>query len=183
MAFTPRVGYNSSMAKKFYQINQYIKAPELRVVDEKATQIGVMTKEAAVALAEEQGLDLILVSPEAKPPVAKIIDFAKFKYQQQQKDSSSKKSAKNDEIKEIRLTPFIRTADFDYRMKKAREYLEAGNKVKIQVKFVGRQITHKEFGDRVMKDAIDDLSDLSTIERAPQFQGKILVAQLQAKKR
>jgi translation initiation factor IF-3 len=170
------------MAKKFYQINQYIRADQLRVVDEKAHQVGVMTKDEALKAAEAQGLDLILVSPSAKPPVAKIIDFAKFKYQQQQKDSTSKKSSKNVDIKEIRLTPFIGASDFDYRMKKGREYLEAGNKVKIQVKFVGRQITHKEFGDRVMKEAIDELSDISTIERSPQFQGKILVAQLQTKK-
>jgi translation initiation factor IF-3 len=171
------------MHKKFYQINQYIRAEELRVVDEKATQLGVMTKDAAVKLAEDQGLDLILVAPNALPPVAKIINFAKFKYQQQQKDSSSKKTSKNVEIKEIRLTPFIGESDFEYRMKKGREYLEAGNKVRLNVKFVGRQITHKEFGDRVMKNAVDELSDLSTIERGPQFQGKILIAQLQPKKR
>jgi translation initiation factor IF-3 len=171
------------MPKKYYQINQYIKATELRVVDEKAAQIGVMTKDEALSLATEQGLDLILVSAQAKPPVAKIINFAKFKYQQQQKDASSKKSTKNVEIKEIRLTPFIGESDFEYRMKKAREYLETGNKVRIQVKFVGRQITHKEFGDKIMKEAIDELSNLSTVERSPQFQGKLLIAQLQSKKK
>ena len=177
------MSYNLPMPKKFYQINQYIKADQLRVVDEKATQIGVMSKDEALTLAAEQGLDLILVSAQAKPPVAKIINFAKFKYQQQQKDASSKKSTKNVEIKEIRLTPFIGESDFEYRMKKAREYLETGNKVRIQVKFVGRQITHKEFGDKIMKEAIDELSNLSTVERTPQFQGKLLVAQLQSKKK
>ena len=168
--------------RKFYQVNQYIRAEQVRVVDEQAAQIGVMDKLEAVKLAESQGKDVVLVAPNAKPPVVKIIEFAKFKYQEQQKEASSKKSAKNVDLKEIRLTPFIAGGDFASRMKKARDFLETGNKVRISVKFTGRQITHKEFGDRIMKDAIDDLWDISTIEREPQFQGKVLVAQLQPKK-
>jgi translation initiation factor IF-3 len=125
----------------------------------------------------------VLVAPNAKPPVCKIIDFAKFKYQEAQKQATSKKSSKNVDIKEIRLTPFIASGDFESRMKKAREFLEADNKVRINVKFTGRQITHKEFGDRVMRDSLDELSDISTIEREPQFQGKILIAQVQPKKK
>lgn len=169
------------MRRKFYQINQYIRFEELRVVDEQAKQLGVMSKSAAVALAHEQGKDLILVAPSAKPPVAKVIDFAKFKYQEKQKQATSKKTSKGVDIKEIRLTPFIAQNDFNSRIKKAREFLEAGNKVRINVKFTGRQITHKEFGDRIMDDALYELSDLSTTEREPQLVGKVLVAQIQPK--
>lgn len=169
--------------KKYYQINQYIKAEELRVVDQEAAQVGVLTKDEALKAAQKAGLDLVLVAPAAKPPVAKIIDFAKFKYQQKQKDSSSRKKSKAVDIKEIRFTPYIADGDYKMRIKKAREFLEDGNKVKLHVKFVGRQITHKEFGQRIMDNAIRDLSDLATVEREPQFQGKVLTAQLQAKRK
>lgn len=169
------------MRRKFYTTNQYIRADSVRVVDEQAKQLGVMTKDEALKLATEEGKDLVLVAPSANPPVVKIINFAKFKYQEQQKQAASKKSAKGVNIKEIRLTPFIAQNDFNSRIKKAREFLTEGNKVRINVKFTGRQITHKEFGNRIMDDALDELSDLSTVEREPQLVGKILIAQLQPK--
>ena len=169
------------MAKKFYQINQFIKADQLRVVDEKATQIGVVSKQEALQIAQEAGLDLVLVAPRANPPVAKIVNFSKFKYQQSQKNKSSKKKQKSVDIKEIRFTPFIAEGDYQTRIKKAREFLEAGNKVRLNVKFVGRQITKKDFGDNLMARAVDDLYDYATVEREPALTGKILSAQLQPK--
>lgn len=169
--------------KPFYQINQYIRADSLRVVDEQAQQLGVMTKLEALKAAEAKGKDLVMVAPNAKPPVAKIINFSKFKYQQQQKNSTSRKKANSVDIKEIRFTPFIAENDLTIRLEKAREFLEAGNKVRLNVKFTGRQITHREFGDRVLNRAIEELSDLATVEREPAFQGKILFAQLQPSKR
>lgn len=169
--------------KSFFQTNQYIRAESLRVVDEEAKQLGVMSKTEAIAIAEAQGKDVVLVAPNANPPVAKIINFSKFKYQQSQKDSGSRKKARSVDIKEIRFTPFIAEGDFATRMSKAREFLESGNKVKLNVKFTGRQITHKEFGDRVLQRAIEHLSDLSTVEREPAFQGKILFTQLQPLKK
>ena len=157
-------------------------APMLRVVDDQAGQIGIMTKEAALRLAQEKETDLVLVSGSANPPVAKIIDFSKFKYQVQQKESSSRKSAKSVEIKEIMFTPFIAEGDFQNRIKRATEFLEGGDKVKLNVKFVGRQITHKEFGYNILNKAIESLKEISTIEREPALVGKILSAQLQPKK-
>jgi translation initiation factor IF-3 len=140
-----------------------------------------MDTQKAVDQAQQKGLDLVLVAPNAKPPVAKIVDFAKFKYQQKQKHKSGKKKTKNVDIKEIRFTPFIAEGDFNFRIKKAREFLEDGNKVKLNVKFVGRQITRKQFGQDLLNKAIEQLSDLATIEREPNFQGKILSTQLQPK--
>jgi translation initiation factor IF-3 len=172
------------MAKKpFYQTNQFIKAEELRVVDDQAAQLGVMSKWDAIKLAQEADKDLVLVAPTANPPVAKIISFSKFKYQQQQKDATSRKKANSVDIKEIRFTPFIAENDFVNRIQKAREFLEDGNKVKLNVKFTGRQITHREFGDRVLNRAMDELSDLATVEREPAFQGKVLFTQLQPMKK
>ncbi len=164
--------------KKFYQVNQYIKSPKLRVVDEKATQIGVLSLKEALDLAEERGLDLVEVAPKAVPPVAKIIDFAKFKYQLKQKLSSGAKKSKAQDIKEIRFTPFIAENDYSIRIKKALEFLEDGDKVKLVVKFVGRQITRKDFGKALMKKAIKALSEESTVEREPAFQGKLLISTL-----
>lgn len=152
------------------------------MVDANGEQLGVVTKDEALERAKENGLDLVLVAPTANPPVAKIVSFAKFKYQQQQKDKLSKKKTKTGEIKEVRFTPFIAEGDFQVRIRKAREFLEDGNKVKLNVKFVGRQITRKQFGVDLIQRAIEALTDLATIEREPAFQGKVLSAQLQPKK-
>lgn len=155
----------------------------MRVVDEAGKQIGVLSRFEALAEAEAQGKDLVLVNPAAKPPVAKIIGFSKFKYQLQQKESESKKSSKNVDIKEIRFTPFIAEGDFNIRIKKAREFLTDGNKVKLNVKFTGRQITRREFGDKVIGKAIEQLQDVAQVERPPQLMGKMLIVQLQPKKK
>ncbi len=160
---------------KFYQINQYIKVPQMRVVDEKAGQVGVMTKDQALAAAREAGLDLVLVAPSANPPVAKIIDFAKFKYLEKQKNLSGLKKARKQDIKEIYFTPFIAEGDFNTRIRRAIEFLEDGDKVQLVVKFTGRQITRKDFGDNVLKKATESLSDYATVEREPSLRGKLLV--------
>lgn len=177
-----RVRSKKPSQKIFYQVNERIVAESLRVVDDRGGQLGVLSKTEALHYAQEQGSDLVLVAPTAKPPVAKIINFAKFKYQQQQKESSSRKSAKTVDIKEMMFTPFIAEGDFQNRMKRAIEFLEDGDKVKLNVKFVGRQITHKEFGFTVLNKAIEELKNYSTIEREPVLTGKILSAQLQPKK-
>lgn len=167
------------MAKKFYAINQYITADELRVVDDKGVQLGVISKDEAVRKAREAGLDLVLVAPNAKTPVAKIVNFAKFKYQQKQKDASGRKKSKMVDIKEIRFTPFIAEGDYSQRMKKAKKFLEEGDKVRLTVKFVGRQITRKEFGENLLKKAMGELEEMSSVEFHPRLHGKLLFAQLQ----
>ena len=155
----------------------------MRVVDDSGNQLGILTKSDALQKAEESGLDLVLVAGNITPPVAKIIDFAKFKYQHQQKQSAGKKKSKQVDIKEIRMTPFIADGDLNVRIKKAREFLDDGNKVKINVKFVGRQITRKSFGENLLNKALAQLSDIADIEREPSFQGKVLSTQLQPKRK
>jgi translation initiation factor IF-3 len=167
------------IAKKFYAINQYIKSDELRVVDEKGEQVGVITRDDALSRARTAGLDLVLVAPNTKPPVAKIVSFAKFKYEQKQKDASGKKKSKSVDIKEIRFTPFIAEGDFNQRIKKAKKFLESGDKVRLTVKFVGRQITRKDFGDRIINKAMDELDEISSVEFHPRLNGKLLFTQLQ----
>jgi len=151
-------------------------------VDEEAGQIGVMSKMEALNLAHEKEADLILVAPNANPPVAKIIIFAKFKYQQQQKEASGRKKAKAVDIKEIRFTPFIAEGDYNQRIKRVRQFLEDGDKVRLTVKFVGRQITRKDFGDKLLNKAVSELSDIATVEFPHRLMGKLLYTQLQRKK-
>lgn len=170
--------------RKIYQINQYIRAKEVRVVDEEGKQIGVMPLEKALKLAQEEGLDLVEVAAKTVPPVAKIIDFAKFKYQERRKHQlAKKKGAKGQDLKEIRFTPFIAENDFQIRLKRAREFLEEGNKVHLVVKFVGRQITRKEFGFDLIKRAYQSLEDIATMEREPNLKGKLLITTLSPAKK
>jgi len=147
------------------------------VVDDKGVQLGVLSTTEALKKAEAAGLDLVEVAAKTNPPVAKIINFAKFKYQQKQKDSGGKK-ARGGDIKEIRFTPFIAENDYNIRIKRAQEFLEEGDKVKLVVKFVGRQITRKEFGKDLLKKAVNALSENSTVEREPAFRGKLLITTL-----
>lgn len=169
----------SVMAKKvFFKINQFIQAPSLRVLDEFGKQLGLMSKSEALAKAEELGVDVVEIAPHAEPPVAKLINFAKFKYQLQQKQNDEKKKSKTAEMKEIWFTPFIAKGDFDVRIKKAREYLEDGDKVKLVVKYKGREITRKDFGDAIFAKAADLLDDVSKIESPPRLVGKNAFMQL-----
>jgi len=168
--------------KKYYQLNERIKAPKLRVIGIDNKAIGVITKEEALKQAQKAKVDLVLVAEDAKPPVAKLIDFQKFRFQEQKKTDSGKKKAKGANVKEIRFTPFIAPKDFETRLKKTREFLALGHKIKLTVKFIGRQITRKEFGQDLLKRAIMDLSDVSSIEQQPKMHGRLLQATLKPKK-
>lgn len=114
------------------------------------------------------------MADKAKPPVAKIIDFHKFKFQQQQKEKEGRKKTKTQDQKEIRFTPFIAKKDFETRIERLKEFLQAGHKVKLTVKFTGRQITRKEFGQKLLQDAVSQLSEFGTQETQPKLQGKLL---------
>ena len=123
-----------------------------------------------------------MVTENANPPVCRIIDFKKFLYNEQKKDQAGKKKSKTQEIKEVRFTPFIGKNDLDNRVKKIRSFLEDGDKVKLTVKFVGRQITRKDFGDRVIQDVWQQVEDIAKIEQDPILQGKMLAMTIKPKK-
>jgi translation initiation factor IF-3 len=155
-----------------YRINLQIQAKELRVLREDGTQLGVLSKEQAIQEATKSKVDLVEIAPMAVPPVAKLIDYKKFLYQLAKKERESKSSQKKVELKEIRLTPFMARGDFETKILKARNYLIAGDKVRFVIKFVGRQLTHKEFGDQVWQKAVIALSEISKIEQSPKWVGK-----------
>jgi translation initiation factor IF-3 len=161
--------------RKFHRVNERIFALELRVLDSEGKQIGILSKFEALKAARSQGLDLVEIAPQAKPPVAKIVDFKKFLYQEERKKREEKKKAKVSETKEVRLGPFMSENDLGVMIKRAREFLEDGNKVRFVVFFAGRQITHPEFGHRVLDRAISDLSDISKVERERHLEGKKLI--------
>lgn len=137
-----------------------------------------MSRNEALFHARKAGLDVVLVAEKANPPVAKIIDFKKFKYQEDKKEQAGKKKAKQQEVKEFRFTPFIAPNDFEMRVKRARKFLEKDDKVKLTVKFIGRQITRKEFGEELLKKATDLLEEVSAVESPPKWQGRLLTTTL-----
>jgi len=167
---------------KFYRINQYIQAKEVRVVDETGKQIGVMPIFAAIQKAREAGVDLVEVASNAKPPVVKIINFKKFKYLEAKKEKEEKKGIKGGELKKVRLSPFIAQNDLNIRIKKIKNFLEENNKVKVMVRFSGREITKKDFGYRVVNQILENLAELADKDSEPKFQGRDLFLTLSPKK-
>lgn len=167
---------------KFYRLNFFIQARELRLLDEHGKQIGVVTKEEALRRAREAGIDVVEIAPNAKPPVAKLIDFKKFKYLEAKKDQEEKRKQKHVGIKEVRLSPFIGTHDLETRVVKAKEFLEEGNQLKIAITFKGREITRKEFGFEVLNKFLGLVGDVKIV-RPAHFEGRILVAQVVLEKK
>ncbi len=167
---------------KFYRLNYFIQAPKLRLLDETGKQVGVVTKEEALRLAKEKGVDVVEIASKANPPVAKLIDFKKFKYLEAKKSREEKKKQKNVGVKEIRLRPFIGEHDLKVRTDQAKEFLAEGNQIKISIPFRGREITRKEFGFEVMRKFLSVLPETKIVREA-HFEGKILTAMVAADKK
>ncbi|MGO4928592.1 translation initiation factor IF-3 [Fundicoccus sp. Sow4_D5] len=165
-------------------INEDIRARELRVISGDGEQIGVKSLSDALTIAESFGLDLVLMSPNAKPPVAKIMDYGKYRYEMQKKEKEQRKAQKIVSVKEVRLSPTIDDHDYQTKLRQAVKFLESGDKVKASIRFRGRAITHKELGKDVLDDFIDDTKDLSTVEVRPKMEGRsmfILLAPISSK--
>lgn len=158
---------------KFYRLNQYIQASQLRVIDSEGKQIGVISKEEALAKAKQAGLDLVEIAPQANPPVAKIVEFQKFKYEENKKERGSKKSSEGS-LKELWLSPRIAEHDLQVRLDRAQEFLKEGHKVKLTVKFKGREMAHPELGHEVLRQAISNLGGHISVERESRFEGRNL---------
>ncbi|MCL5114092.1 MAG: translation initiation factor IF-3 [Patescibacteria group bacterium] len=169
--------------RKSYRINEGISAPTLRVLGSDGKQIGVISRAEALEKARALGLDLVGIAPNANPPVAKIIDYKKFLYQEGKKKKEEKRKSKVSETKELRLGPFMDNHDLQVVIKKASEFLQDGNKVKLVVKFIGRQIQHPEFGERIVDEVIKSVSPFSKIERERHFEGKQLITLLSPEKK
>ncbi|MTD29604.1 translation initiation factor IF-3 [Planomicrobium sp. YIM 101495] len=159
-------------------VNEGIRARELRVIDQNGDQLGIKTRNEALELATRVNLDLVLVAPQAKPPVARIMDYGKFKFEQQKKDREIRKNQKVIIVKEVRLSPGIDDHDFDTKLRNAIKFLEKGDKVKASIRFKGRAITHKEIGQRVLERFAEACKDVATVEQRPKMDGRSMFLML-----
>jgi translation initiation factor IF-3 len=161
--------------EKKNRVNEEIKAPEIRVIDQHGAQLGVMTPRAAMAMARERDADLVEIVPGANPPVCKIINFGKFKYELAKKDKIQKKHQHISLLKELRFHPNTDVHDFDFKARHAVRFLGEGHKVKATVVFKGREITYKEQGEDVLKRLAERLSDVAKIDQTPHMEGKSMI--------
>jgi translation initiation factor IF-3 len=159
-------------SSNFPKANREITAPKVRLVDDEGEMIGVVTLQEALKLALEKGLDLVEISPNADPPVCKILDFGKFKYEAKKKAQEAKKKQKVVEIKEIKIRPNIGQNDYDVKMRSMQKFLAEGDKVKITLRFKGREITHQEIAFKLFDQIKEDLQELCKIETSPRMEGR-----------
>lgn len=162
-------------------VNGSIRAREMRVIDPDGEQLGVLSKKDALDKAGEYELDLVLVSPGAKPPVARIMDYGKFRYQQQRKAREQRKNQRTIQVKEIRLSPAIDDNDFNTKLRQGRKFIKKGDKVKVSIRFKGRAITHKDLGREVLERFADEMSDIATVEQKPKMEGRSMQLMLAPK--
>ena len=163
-------------------INEQIRAKEVRLVAEDGTQLGVVPLSVALQKAEESGEDLVLIAPTANPPVCKIIDYGKYRYEIARKDKEAKKKQKVIEGNEVRLSPNIDTNDLNTKVGAARKFLEKGNKVKVTLRFRGREMTRMNLSKYILDDFAKELSDIAVVDRPSKAEGRSLIMFLSAKK-
>jgi len=163
-------------------INEQIRDKEVRVIGEDGEQLGVMSVKEALALAEEAGVDLIKIAPNAKPPVCKISDYGKFKYEQTRREKEAKKKQKVIEVKEIRLSPNIDTNDLNTKTNAARKFLSKGDRVKVTLRFRGREMAHMNSSKHILDDFAEALSDIAVVEKAPKVEGRSMTMFLTEKR-
>jgi len=159
--------------------NNRITAPEVQVIGSNGENIGILNTNEAISMAKEQGLDLIEISPNAKPPVCKIIDMGKFKYDAQKKANVAKKKQKIVLLKEIKMRPVTETHDYDFKVKNAKKFLGKGDKVKFTIRFKGRELQHSHLGRELMDKIKIDMKDIGKVELHPKFDGKQMIMVIQ----
>ena len=163
------------------RINDQIRAREVRLIDETGQNVGVVSRFDAIAKATEAGLDLVEISPDATPPVCKILDYGKFKFQERKKAAEARKNQKVVEIKEIKLRPNIDDHDYDVKMRSVMRFFEEGDKVKITLRFRGREMAHQELGYQVLQRVKADTNEIAKVESEPRLEGRQMVMVLAPK--
>ena len=168
--------------KQELPINGQIRAKEVQLISDNGEKLGMVPLARALELAGEKKLDLVLVSPNSQVPVCKIMNYGKYKFEQSKKEKEAKKKQKVQETKELRITPNIEEHDFGFKAKNARKFLEDGNKVKITVRFRGRELNNTKMGEDVLNKFIENLADISSVEKSPKLEGKNMFIILATKK-
>ena len=157
------------------RINEHIRAPEIRLIGAEGENVGVVTPERAVEMAIDAGLDLVEISPNATPPVCKIMDFGKFKYEQQKRESEARKKQKTIDVKEVKFRPNTDTHDYDVKMRNVTRFLEGGDKVKVTLRFHGREMAHQNLGRELLERVAEDVEGLGKVENMPKMEGRQMV--------
>lgn len=155
-------------------INEQIRDREVRLIGEDGEQLGVMPSKDAQKLADEAGLDLVKIAPQAKPPVCRIVDYGKFKYEQTRREKEAKKKQKTIEVKEIRMSPNIDANDLNTKVAAAKKFLEKGNRVKVTLRFRGREMAHMQASKHILDDFAEALADVATVEKAAKVEGRAM---------
>ena len=157
------------------RVNRQIRISPVRVISTDGEQLGILPIERAMEIAEEQGLDLVEVAPLARPPVCRIMDYGKFKYEEQRQAREARKKQHHVQLKEVKMRPGIEDHDFDFKVRHARKFLEEGNKVKLTMMFRGRQMAHPEYGRKVLDRVFNELQEVSKVESHPMLEGRSMV--------
>lgn len=163
-------------------INEQIKDKEVRLIGQDGEQLGIMSAREALRLAQDADLDLVKIAPMAKPPVCKIIDYGKYKYELVRKEKEAKKKQKTVEVKEIRLSPNIESNDLNTKINAAKKFISKGNKVKVTLRFRGREMAHIQNSKHILDDFAEELSDIAMVEKAPKLEGRSMSIVLAEKK-
>ena len=163
-----------TIAKLDHQLNEEIRDKEIRLIGNDGAQLGIMSADEANAMAEEQGLDLVKISPNAVPPVCKIMDYSKFCFDQKKREKEAKKNQRVVEVKEIRMSPSIDTNDLNTKIKNAMKFLKEGNRVKVSVRFRGREMAHTNLGEKLLIEFAEACSELATMEKNPKLEGRFM---------
>ena len=162
----------STIAKEELQINEEIRDKEVRLIDENGNQQGVVHSDVALRMAEEAGLDLVKIAPQATPPVCKIMDYGKYKFEQSKREKEARKNQHVVEIKEIRMSPGIDVGDFNTKLKNAQKFLSDGNRVKVSVRFRGREMAHTEIGRDLLTKFAEQCGEVANMEKAAKMEGR-----------
>ena len=163
-----------TIAKLDHQLNEEIRDNEIRLIGADGAQLGIMSAAQANEMAEEEGLDLVKISPNATPPVCKIMDYSKFCYDQKKREKDARKNQRVVEIKEIRMSPSIDTNDLNTKIKNAQKFLKEGNRVKVSVRFRGREMAHTNLGEKLLMDFAEACAEFSTMEKNPKLEGRFM---------
>ena len=163
-----------TIAKLDHQLNEEIRDKEIRLIGADGAQLGIVSAAQANAMAEEQGMDLVKISPNAVPPVCKIMDYSKFCYDQKKREKDAKKNQKVVEIKEIRMSPSIDTNDLNTKIKAAQKFLADGNRVKVSIRFRGREMAHTNIGEKILVDFAAACTEVSSMEKNPKLEGRFM---------
>lgn len=164
------------------RINNQIRVEKVRLIDADGEMIGVVSLREALSAAEEAGLDLVEISPNAEPPVCKVLDYGKFKYEEQKKANEARKKQKVIEVKELKLRPMIGDHDYEVKMRAARKFLEAGDKVKFTMRFRGRELSHQDLGLKILQQVKIDLLEISKVESEPRMEGRQMIMMISSNK-